>query len=72
MVTRCDTCEDCPQYEEGYYWCCLPGCHGMLLQGSNICGCIKDTETNEHLVGVRRNIDEGFRVLLLMPFPFSK
>ncbi|KAL4739051.1 hypothetical protein BDV11DRAFT_188544 [Aspergillus similis] len=41
---RCSTYEDCPQCPDGYYRCCLSGCHGMLVPGSQTCGCVKDGE----------------------------
>ena len=42
-VTKCDT--GCSRCQDGYYRCCLSGCHGMLVPGSNTCWCIKDGET---------------------------
>ncbi|KAL3478865.1 hypothetical protein BJX99DRAFT_256072 [Aspergillus californicus] len=39
---KCDTLEVCPRCEEGYYRCCLGGCHGHLVPASNTCGCVKD------------------------------
>ncbi|KAL4863401.1 hypothetical protein BDV12DRAFT_206490 [Aspergillus spectabilis] len=50
---RCSTYEDCPRCREGYYRCCLSGCHGMLVPGSNTCGCVKDWEVVSPVCGCR-------------------
>ncbi|KAL4943071.1 hypothetical protein BDV06DRAFT_235013 [Aspergillus oleicola] len=41
---RCATYEDCSRCADGYYRCCLSGCHGMLVPESGTCGCVKDGE----------------------------
>ncbi|KAL4812291.1 hypothetical protein BDW67DRAFT_170304 [Aspergillus spinulosporus] len=48
---RCSTYEDCPQCPDGYYRCCLSGCHGMLVPGSNTCGCVRDGEAVSPVCG---------------------
>ncbi|KAL3436063.1 hypothetical protein BDV09DRAFT_165849 [Aspergillus tetrazonus] len=48
---RCSTYEDCPQCSDGYYRCCLSGCHGMLVPGSNTCGCVRDGEVVSPVCG---------------------
>ncbi|KAL3462391.1 hypothetical protein BJX64DRAFT_288512 [Aspergillus heterothallicus] len=48
---RCSTYEDCPPCEDGYYRCCLSGCHGMLVPGSNTCGCVRDGEVVSPVCG---------------------
>ncbi|KAL4772283.1 hypothetical protein BDW60DRAFT_187759 [Aspergillus nidulans var. acristatus] len=48
---RCSTYEDCPRCPDGYYRCCLSGCHGMLVPGSNTCGCVRDGEVVSPVCG---------------------
>ncbi|KAJ5683378.1 hypothetical protein N7462_006543 [Penicillium macrosclerotiorum] len=52
-VTKCDTYDDCPRCQDGYYRCCLAGCSGHLVPESNTCGCVQDGHSVSPVCGCK-------------------